>query len=344
MGKLDIVMRNINKKAKKEIIKIGTELNQIEQVPFISPKITWQLYGGLPLSRITELSGKENSGKTTTALGFIVQFQKLYPDRKIVFVDAETVLDEEWAQLIGVDTEKMILLRPYTESGEEILQYILDIVDSGEVGLVVLDSIPALIPANQLNQNVDKKTYGGISLAMTKFCRNIISKLEENKTALLMLNQLRDDIDNPFNTFRTPGGRALKHYSALRLFTKKGVMLDENNDKVSRNTENPAGHYVEIKVEKTKICKPDRPFSSYTLNFNKGIDYIEDTIDIATKYDIIIQRGAWYYILDPETGEILSDEEGEDIKFQGKVRLVKELKDNNEIWEDVYKKVNKKIT
>ncbi|MFW6017169.1 MAG: ATPase domain-containing protein, partial [bacterium] len=117
MGKLEKTMRRINKKSNKEIMQKGAELKKIERIRFPSPRLDYILYGGLPMRRITEISGKENSGKTTTALGFCAKAQEKYEDKKVVYVDAEQVLDKEWAKTIGVNTEELILMRPEAESG-----------------------------------------------------------------------------------------------------------------------------------------------------------------------------------------------------------------------------------
>lgn len=338
MGKLEQVMRKINKKSADEIIQQGLEYSKIDKIPFPSPRLNYILYGGLPVARITELSGKENSGKTTTALGFCGKAQEKYPDRKVVYVDVENTLDEQWARTLGVDTDELILMRPYKESAEDIFEYLYDIIETGEVSLVVLDSVPALTPDNQLNENIKKSTYCGVAGPMAKFTRDVLKKIEPNNTGFIFINQLRDDIDNPWSNHRTPGGRALKHYASLRLFTKKGKYLDDNYNEKSRSYNNPSGHNVEIQIVKTKVCKPNRPYGTYTLDFTKGIAVIYDTIEVAIKYNIIADNTPWYPVINPDTGEII-EKDDEKLQFQGKAKLKAGL----EKYPDVLKYVREKV-
>lgn len=339
MSKLDKAIRRINKKEDSKLLVEDKNFEDIVKIPFPSPKLNWQLYGGLPMKRITEIAGEDGSGKTTTALGFCGEAQKMYPEKKALFIDAEHTLDLNWADKLGVNVDELIIMSPETQSAEEILDYIMELIKTEELSVIVLDSLPSLAPANQIGKSTGDKTYGGISLPLTKFCRDVIQLLKKHNTSLFLINQVREDMNNPYNQFRTPGGKALRHYGALRLFAKKGSMLDEDYKKVSRNTERPVGHLVEIKIIKTKVCTPDRPFSAYTLNFQKGIDVFEDTITTALEYNIVVRAGSWYRIINPKTGEVLKDEEGEDYKFQGKANLKEELEENPELYKMIYDRV-----
>lgn len=344
MSKLDDAIRNINRGKDRPLIRENKDYEGIEKIPFPSPKINWQLYGGLPLKRITEIAGEDGSGKTTTALGFCGEAQKMFPEKRAIYIDAEHTLDMDWAEKLGVDTENLIVMSPETETAEEILDYIIELVGTGEVSVVVLDSIPSLLPKSKLNESVGKKTYGGISLPLTEFCKQIIRLLIKHNTSLFIINQVREDIDNPFNNFRTPGGRALKHYSALRIFSKKGSLLDKDYKKLSRNAERPIGHLIELKIVKTKVSKPNRPFASYTLNFMEGIDQFEDTIETAVQEKVIAQAGAWYRLIDPDTGEILTDDDGEQLKFHGKTKLRAKLEEDEELYKMIKDHVNKRVS
>jgi len=344
MSKLEQAINKINKKSGSSLIMEKFDYSNIQKIPFPSPKLNWQLYGGLPLKRITEIAGEAGSGKTTTALGFVGQAQKMFPEKRALFIDAEYTLDLDWAEKLGVDTENLLLMRPdVTTSGEDVMDYIMELTSTEELSVIVLDSYPALTPSNQMSKSVSENTYAGLSLPFTKFCRDIIKLLQRYNTSLFITNQVREDMNNPFNQYRTPGGKAFQHYGALRLFSKKGSMLDSDNKEISRNAERPAGHLVNIKIVKTKVSKPNRPFSSYTLNFMEGIDVIQDTIDTAEKYDIIVRAGAWYRIIDPDTGEILQDSDGEEYKYQGKANLRQALKENEDVFQMVSDRVNEKI-
>ena len=343
MSKLEKAIRSINKKSGENLIQENKDYEGIEKIPFPSPRINWQLYGGLPLKRITEIIGEEGSGKTTTALGFCGEAQKMFPEKRALYIDAEHTLELDWAERLGVNTENLLIMSPITESAEEILDYILELIATGEISVVVLDSIPSLESEAKLDESVGKKTYAGISAPLTEFCKKVIKLLIQHNTSLFVINQVREDINNPFNQFRSPGGRALKHYGALRLFAKKGSLLDEDYKTKSRSYDNPVGHLVELKVLKTKVSKPNRPNANYTLNFMEGIDVFEDTIEVAIQQNIVAQAGAWYKIINPDTGEILKDEEGEDYTFQGKSKLKQAFKENEELYEEIKEKVNQKV-
>ena len=343
MNELEKAIRSINKKSGTKLIKENIDYEDIEKIPFPSPKINWQLYGGLPLKRITEIAGSDGSGKTTTALAFCGEAQKMFPEKKALYIDAEYTLSLSWAEKLGVNTEELLIMQPEVETAEDIFDYILDLVKTGGLSVIVVDSLPSLIPDNQYDKSVGDKTYGGISLPLTKFCRNVIKELKRHNTSLFLINQIREDMNSMFSTYRTPGGKALKHYGALRLFCKKGSFIDKDYKQVSRNADNPVGHLVELKIKKTKVCLPNRQFASYTLNFSKGIDIFEDTVDVAIQYDIIVRAGAWYRIINPDTGEILKDEDGEELKVQGKESVKEILEKNDELYQRIKKQVNEKV-
>lgn len=263
--------------------------------------------------------------------------------RRAVYVDAENTLDEEWAQKNGVDTDELYLVRPQNQTAEQVLQMMLDIIGSGQVEIIVLDSIPMLISQQLFDQTLEKKSYAGVAGAMTEFTRKASPLISKHHTALVMINQVRDDIDNPYNQYNTPGGRALRHFYALRFFCRKGTYLDEKNQELANNAAlTPAGNKADLKIIKTKVCKPDRLVGQYTINYTKGIDVLSDTIDMAIKYDIIVQAGAWYRLVNPETGEILESNDGE-LKFQGRPKLLEYLTEDEEMFDEIYEAVNVKL-
>jgi recombination protein RecA len=305
-------------------------------------------YGGIPIGKMIEFSGRENSGKTTSALDIVGNAQKIIRqqelNKKVVYIDAEHTLDLGWAEQLGVDTEELVLMRPQNQCAEDILQTIIDLVKTEEVFLVVLDSLPMLISDKLLNEDLSEREYGGIAGVATRFCRNIIGLLNKTDTSLIVINQMRDDFSNPYNIYHTPGGKALKHNFAVRIYFKRGNYLDENYNELSnRNAQNPIGNKVDMRLVKTKTCRPDRRTSFYTLHYKKGMDSFYDTIDIAVELGLIIKSGAWYRVVDPETGEIISDEEGKDISLQGFNRLVDFLNERPGLFDRIYDKVNELI-
>ena len=260
----------------------------------------------------------------------IVELQEKGP-KVVVYVDAEQTLDVEWAQLLGVNTEEMILVRPQEQTAEQVLQIIIDLVSTGDVGLCVLDSIPMLVSQNILEESLEKKSYGGISQALTTFCSKITPHLVQNQCAFIGINQIREDLSSMYNTTSTPGGKMWKHACSLRLRFRKDTLLDMNNGELTSRAENPAGNRVGIEITKTKVCKPDRRIGYYTLNYTGGIDVLADTITIGIQLMLIKRGGSWYYY---------TDKNGNEYKFQGSAKLLEELRTNEPFKTELQNRIN----
>lgn len=145
MAEIDNLIAEVNKKYKTDIIRKASDLKGIEFIPYTSPMMNYLTRGGVPVGRIIELVGLPQSGKTTTALDIISNFQKKYTDKYCVYLDAENTIDKEWGETLGVDWSKVILIQPESEYGEELLDMLLDYIRSGKIGLAVLDSAPFII-------------------------------------------------------------------------------------------------------------------------------------------------------------------------------------------------------
>lgn len=258
----------------------------------------------------------------------------------VVYVDAEQTLDTEWAKLLGVQTEQMILVRPEAQTAEQVFQIIIELVDTGNVGLVVLDSIPMLVSQNIFDESMEKKSYGGISQALTVFCSKITPILTKNQCAFIGINQVREDLASMYNTESTPGGRGWKHACTLRLKFKKGSFIDANNNELTRSAENPAGNKVAIEIIKSKCCKSDRRLGYYTLNYTEGINILIDSITIGQQYGIVAKAGSWYRIMTDE-GEIKIDKDGTQLSFQGIAKLKTYLEEHIEEMEDLLNRLEK---
>lgn len=337
MSKLDELIKNINKEYKEEIAFNGDNASLIkyELVPFSSPRINYMLYGGLPMGRMIEFAGAERSGKTTTALDMVKNCQEYFKKegkgRKVCFVDAENTFDVKWAKTLGVNVEELILIKPQDQYAEELFDIMKSVVETGEIGLLVLDSVAQLVSKQAMEGSIEQKTYGGIAMALTKFCNIVVPLLGKYNCMCIMINQVREDLNNPYNQFVTPGGRGFKHNCSVRLMFQKGKYIDVNNKELNNSAVNPAGNLVQVSIEKSKVCRNDRRVGYYTLNYIEGIDFINDTIDVLMANEIIEQRGAFFYIhfIDYETGEV-TDYDG---KIQGRSQLVQLLKENKELYE-----------
>lgn len=294
MAEIDNLIAEVNKKYKTDIIRKASDLKGIEFIPYTSPMMNYLTRGGVPVGRIIELVGLPQSGKTTTALDIISNFQKKYTDKYCVYLDAENTIDKEWGETLGVDWSKVILIQPESEYGEELLDMLLDYIRSGKVGLAVLDSAPFIIPKAVQEKGLDEKSYGGNSALMKAFCDKAVPLCKKTECTFLMINQLRENIGNPYKPFKIPCGTAIAHACSQILWFTKGSLLDEKYKEVSSGYANPSGNLVSVKVEKNKVTKNDRRLQTYTLNYSTGVYEIKDTLDLAIMLGIISQAGAWF--------------------------------------------------
>ena len=294
MAEIDNLIAEVNKKYKTDIIRKASDLKGIEFIPYTSPMMNYLTRGGVPVGRIIELVGLPQSGKTTTALDIIFNFQKKYKDKYCVYLDAENTIDKEWGETLRVDWSKVILIQPESEYGEELLDMLLDYIRSGKVGLAVLDSAPFIIPKAVQEKGLDEKSYGGNSALMKAFCDKAVPLCKKTECTFLMINQLRENIGNPYKPFKIPCGTAIAHACSQILWFTKGSLLDEKYKEVSSGYANPSGNLVSVKVEKNKVTKNDRRLQTYTLNYSTGVDEIKDTLDLAIMLGIISQAGAWF--------------------------------------------------
>lgn len=336
--KLDHLIKELNKKQKEEILTHGLNTYDYDRIPFTSPRMNWCTYGGLPEGKITEFIGEEHGGKTTSALDIVANYQNIHPDREVVYIDVENSLDTVWATKLGVDLSKLYIMSPESQSAEEIFQMILDMIDTGEVGLWVLDSIGALLSASEWDKNMNEAAApGGVSKPLTRFGKEVEMRMKKYNCTGLAINQMRDKVGSSFGGKTTPGGNAWRHFCMVRLEFRRGQFIDENCKTLTRAAENPAGNIVMMSMLKNKTCKPDRRTGQYTLNYNEGINYIKDLIDCALIHNIIDQSGAWFTIINPDTGEIIQD------KIQGQANVYKLLSENDEILQKVEDLVDTRI-
>ena len=331
MSELDSIIKNLNRKMKIGNIQLGVEFQDIQKIPFSSCRLNYMTYGGIPLGRIAEFSGADGSGKTTTALDLAGQAQKLFPDKKVLVCDIEHTFDPVWATKLGVDVENILYFDPDSMGAEEVFNTLIEIIDSGEISLAILDSIGAMVSMQANEKEIGERTYGGISMSLTEFSKKITPILARTHTAFIGINQIRDDMNSMYGGTTTTGGRAWRHSCTTRLSFRKGNFIDNNGNALSRACENPAGNIVNVSLDKSKVCPPDRKVGFYTLRYLTGIDYISDMFDVGIKVGLIVQSGAWYSLLDTETGEVLQDPDGELIKLQGKSKFLEYIKDNSDI-------------
>lgn len=333
---LEEALKKVNKDFKAEVVQRGVDVPEVTRIPFSSPRLNYMTYGGVPIGRIVEFAGEEGGGKTTTALDLVSHAQQMFPDKQVLFVDVEHTLDVEWAEKLGVDVDSLIYFEPPEgASAEQIFEATKTIIESGGVSLAILDSLAALVSAQAYSKTIEDRTYGGISMALTLFSKEMIPICTRTDCTLIGINQVREDMNSTYGGTTTTGGRAWRHNCTMRMMFQKSDYLDANGNTIPRNSENPVGHLVKVQLVKSKVCNLDRKVGTYTLKYLSGIDYISDIIDIAIKIGLVKAAGAWYSIIDWDdgpTGEV-AQAEGQPLKFQGKAKL-HDFLEANEDWRE----------
>ena len=331
---LNSVIKSLNKDFKNELIIKGNKFEDCEKLPLTSPRMNYILHGGIPIGRLIECYGDEGGGKTTLCLDAVGNFQRSKDKRKALWVDVEQTFDREWATKIGVDVDDLLMYKPdETQGAETILESVLTLVKTGEIGFVVIDSLGALSSEKELEENttLSDKQFGGIAIPLTKFAKQMIPLASRYKCTVIGINQERELINSPYGGKRTVGGKGWKFDVSLRLTFRKGDCFDSKYKKVTTAEESPVGHKVEVAMTKSKNGAADRRNGYFTLRYDIGIDYIYDLVDLCIKLDIIEKSGSWFTV------------PGLDKPLQGQDRVCKYLEDNPEVLKAVKEEVNKAI-
>lgn len=342
----------------------GAHKKKGKKIPFSSPRLNYSTYGGIPRGQITEFYGNPGGGKSSTAVDICknahVVFEAEYQDeiikiedkiasgnkalsgeladlkdrgpKRVLYIDLEHSFDGEWAAKLGIDDDSVDVMQPPDIVAEDLLQSLQEIIETGEVGLVVLDSIPSLITRQELDKKYGERTVASLAGLLTIFCRKIIPLLTRYDCTLLVINQIRDNMDNPY-VVNTPGGKALKFYCSLRMEFKIGSPVDFLGNEIPNNSDNPAGYIITAKITKQKSAPWDRRNGSYYLMAQSGIRTDMDMANLAIeKYGIIKKGGAWFTICDPFTGEVIEDESGKPVKMAGRAKVFEYLQNHTDYY------------
>lgn len=273
---------------------------------------------------------------TTTALDIVANYQRMPNARKVLYVDAENTLDVQWAKKLGVKVDEMYILQPQAQSAEEIFQIVLDMIETGEIGLWILDSIGVLVSKQEFEKTIEEKTYCGISSPLSSFSKKAEQIMRKHESTGIGINQLRENLNSQHGGKKTPGGLAWKHCCSVRIQFSRGKFFDDKGNELNNNAENPCGNYVVMSMAKNKTCPMIRRVGFYTLNYYTGIDYLADLIDVAIKYNLVSKAGAWYSVLNAD-GEVISD------KVQGQNKLRELLETDEKLRAEVERTIEEKI-
>lgn len=331
------IIQQVHAKTKEQCLSIGApQMQSYSRIPFTIPELNRMTYGGLPKGRLIEFFGEEGGGKTTTALNIIASAQKEEPEKRAVYVDVEHTFDAVWAAKMGVDCEKLIVFDPTVEmSAGDILDICLDLIDTGEISVIVLDSIATMVSSQELEKDTDDKTYGGISAELTRFGKKAVVRCKATDTIFIGINQQREDMNSQYNLYRTPGGKAWKYLCSIRIEFRASTFIDQTGNETTKQCENPSGHLIAARLVKSKCFPSDKKLVTYTLNYQHGLDIVADVLECAIKLGIVQKAGAW--LTWPE------DEETEEVKWNGRVKAQEALRENSELFEALSQVVNEKL-
>lgn len=314
---LDQAILKIEKQfGKGAIMKLGADTKQdVKVIPTGCLTLDDALgVGGIPRGRVIEIYGPESSGKTTVALHMVAEAQKL--GGTAAFIDAEHALDPNYAQNLGVNTDDLYISQP--DNGEQALEICETLVSSGAVDIIIIDSVAALTPKAEIEGEMGDSFIGLQARLMSQALRKLTSIVNKTKTSVVFINQLREKVGVMFGSPETtPGGRALKFYSTMRLDVRR-ISSIKDGDKF-------LGNRTRIKVVKNKVAPPFKQ-AEFDIMFGKGISKEGDLLDLAVTYNVIDKSGSWYSYEEDKIG-------------QGKENVKNLLAENPELYEEIKKKV-----
>ena len=300
---------------KGAIMRLGDGMQvNVEAIPTGSLSLDLALgIGGVPKGRIIEIYGPESSGKTTLALHIVASAQKL--GGEVAYIDAEHALEPAYARALGVDLESMLISQP--DTGEDALSITETLVRSGAIDVVVVDSVAALVPRSEIEGEMGDSSVGVVARLMSQALRKLAGSISKTNCIVIFINQLREKIGVMYgNPETTPGGRALKYFSSVRIDVRRTETLKNGSEMI--------GNRTRAKIVKNKVAPPFKE-AEFDIMYGEGISKIGEIIDLAVKLDLIEKGGAWYTV-----GET---------RLQGRDNVKAYLQQNPDIADDLEQKI-----
>ncbi|MEL0455221.1 recombinase RecA [Flavobacteriaceae bacterium SZ-1-7] len=276
--------------------------------------------GGYPRGRVIEIYGPESSGKTTLTLHAIAEAQKT--GGIAAFIDAEHAFDRFYAEKLGVDIENLIISQP--DNGEQALEIADNLIRSGAIDIVVIDSVAALTPKSEIEGEMGDSKMGLHARLMSQALRKLTASISKTNCTVIFINQLREKIGVMFgNPETTTGGNALKFYASVRLDIRRSTQIKETSGEVS-------GNKTRVKVVKNKVAPPFKT-AEFDIMYGEGVSKVGEILDLAVEYDIIKKSGSWFSYDETKLG-------------QGRDAVKALIKDNPELMDELEEKVRKAVS
>lgn len=318
---LNSAVKRIEKQfGKGSIMRLGDAFTlNVEAIPTGALPLDVALgVGGVPRGRIIELYGNESSGKTTLGLHIIAEAQKL--DGIAAFIDAEHALDPKYAENLGVNIDNLLISQP--NNGEEALEICESLIRSNAIDLVIIDSVAALVPKAELEGEMGDSHVGLQARLMSQAMRKLSGAISKSKTSIIFINQIREKIGVMFgNPETTPGGRALKFYSSVRIELRRSQTIKDGDEII--------GSHARAKVVKNKVAAPFRK-AEFDIMYGTGISQSGCLLDMGEQTGVIDRAGSWYSY-------------GEERLGQGRENSKEFMEENSEIMDEIEEKIKKKV-
>lgn len=300
---------------KGSVMRLGAEVEKMECIPTGSIGLDYALgVGGLPKGRIVEIFGPESSGKTTLALHVVAESQK--QGGIAAFIDAEHAFDRFYAQKLGVDIENLLVAQP--DYGEQALEIAENLIRSGAIDVIVIDSVAALTPKSEIEGEMGDSKVGLQARLMSQALRKLTGTINKTGAVCIFINQLREKIGVMFgNPETTTGGNALKFYSSIRLDIRKTSQIKDGEDVI--------GNRVKVKVVKNKVAPPFRK-AEFDITYGEGISHAGEIVDLGVEHNVIKKSGSWFSYGDSKLA-------------QGRDAVKRLIDDNPELAEELTAKI-----
>ena len=318
---LEIALAQIEKQfGKNSVMRMGQESTMnVSVIPTGSIGLDMALgIGGLPRGRIVEIYGPESSGKTTLALHAVAQAQAM--GGEVAYIDAEHALDPAYAQALGVDVDSLLVSQP--DSGDQGLEITEQLVRSGAIDLIVIDSVAALVPRAEIEGEMGDAFVGLHARLMSQALRKLAGVISKSNCVAIFINQLREKVGVIYgNPEVTTGGRALKFYASVRMEVRRVEHLKNGSQLI--------GSHTRVKIVKNKMAPPFRE-TEFDIMYGEGISRVGELVDLGVKYDLVRKSGAWFYIGETRIG-------------QGRENAKQYMRDNPEIAAKLEEDIRKAI-